>query len=84
MKIEINCSNCKADLEIKDKCINTLGDLTIEVSPCNNIDCYDCKDCETDEENKKLQQEVMKLKEQLKETSLKANELTKQLEIESE
>jgi len=67
MNTEIKCSNCKKDLEIKyiHTTMDGLYNITIEVTPCNNIDCYDCGKCEVsdlaEKENKELKNEIQKL-----------------------
>lgn len=54
MNIKAECWNCKKELEIKHTHSDPLSAITIEIEPCNNIDCYDCKECESDQENKRL------------------------------
>ena len=62
MNIRIVCFSCDQELDIKDKRISVVGDILLEIKPCNNIDCYDCSKCE---ETKQLEKDVEELKSRL-------------------
>ena len=67
MNIITVCSSCKKDLEIEAilTTMNGLYNITVEVLPCHNIDCYDCGKCEVGdtalEENNILREEIQEL-----------------------
>ena len=46
MKVTVNCSKCKEELEIKYACVTSLTNLVLEVTPCANTACYNCSECE--------------------------------------
>ena len=74
MNIIVICSGCKRELEIKEVStrMNGLNDITVEISPCNNIDCYDCSKCEElsnlKSENKKLSNKIKNAAKELQPT----------------
>ena len=63
MRIECKCKKCGKELNTNIN-LNTIGDLIIEVIPCGNIDCYDCSECEVDQNCRKIQDEVYNLKDE--------------------
>lgn len=46
MNIIVRCVKCKRDLKLIVLSSPNLQDQIYEISPCNNIDCYDCGKCE--------------------------------------
>ena len=75
MKIEIKCSGCKRVLAERNVYLTFPADtaITIEVKPCNNIDCYDCSVCD---ELQELKDKVKTLQQELK-TQLKGGDSAK-------
>ncbi len=45
MKVRVGCTKCDKELDFEST-IDTLGDLILTVSSCNNLDCMDCSNCE--------------------------------------
>lgn len=46
MNIIIRCAGCGKELELKDKLIDVLGNIVLDVKTCDNMNCYDCSGCE--------------------------------------
>ena len=60
----IRCKKCRKELkEIIN--VHPIEGVVVDVEPCKNVDCYDCSKCEVEQENKKLKEQLTKVKEGL-------------------
>ena len=57
MKIISICRSCHKELRTEIT-INPLNDIVLSVEPCGDIDCYNCKECEIEQLNEKLEEEI--------------------------
>ena len=64
MQIIVKCSSCNKVLN-NEAHFDPMDDMIINVKPCNNIDCFDCGKCETEQENKKLREKIAAIKDAL-------------------
>ena len=78
MRIECKCDICGKELLTHVTC-NIVDDIIIDVSPCNDIDCYDCSKCEIEKESKKLNNENEELTDEVAELKVRIKKLKKKI-----
>lgn len=67
MNIEIRCNNCDKHLIILNKTlVPGMDTLRLDVAPCGNVDCNNCKDCEDAEVALALKEKNVQLENKLK------------------
>ena len=46
MNISFRCNKCKRELKVDTQTSPNLQDIIYSITPCDNTNCYDCKNCE--------------------------------------
>ena len=59
MLLKINCSKCGKELNIIDSNIDPMGDITVNIYPCSDLDCRNCSSCETEQKFREVK-EILK------------------------
>ena len=62
----VRCGKCKKELEITDAYASYNTGVTVEIEPCSNLDCINCKECEEVDTQKRYKKEADELKKIIK------------------
>lgn len=80
MMITVKCSSCNKELLVANVRLTVLNELIIDVTPCKNVDCYDCSKCEVEQEVKTLRKVIAEIKQTAESVTKKQEEPKEQEE----
>lgn len=75
MNLIFKCIKCKRVLKTETHNCG-IDDIVIKVTPCDNIECRDCSDCEIEQENIKIKKQLKGLAYQLEGITKKTENIT--------